>query len=355
MSGRAIAGIASLLVAILMSCVAVALVGAGGIAIAACANPAPSLATAVPGSPPPAPTGGWPAVGRWNSQQTANAAVIVAVGQQLRVPPRGWVIAVATAMQESSLTNLGNLGSRNDHDSLGLFQQRPSQGWGTPAQLMDPVYAATQFYTHLRHVPHSQDLPLTDAAQAVQRSAAPDSYSKWETDAIAVVAAVSGLAEAVLAACGAAGTWTQPVRGPIVSGFRTKDRPTHQGVDIAAPRGTVVRAASAGTVARVRCNIEPAWWGCDRDGDPTLVRGCGWYVDINHSGGIITRYCHLATQPRVHEGQTVATGEPIGIVGSSGHSSGPHLHFETHRNGDPSSAGAEDPVPFMRQRGAPID
>ena len=58
------------------------------------------------------------------------------------MPPRGWVIAVATAMQESRLTNLRHLGTRNDHDSLGLFQQRPSSGWGTPAQVTDPVYAA---------------------------------------------------------------------------------------------------------------------------------------------------------------------------------------------------------------------
>ena len=60
----------------------------------------------------------------------------------MKVPPRGWVIAVATAMQECSLTNHGYLGDHNDHDSLGLFQQRPSQGWGTPEQIMDPVYAA---------------------------------------------------------------------------------------------------------------------------------------------------------------------------------------------------------------------
>jgi murein DD-endopeptidase MepM/ murein hydrolase activator NlpD len=352
MSGKAIAGIASLLVAILMSCVALAVVGAGGIAVAACTNAA---STGAPGSPPPASSGGWPAVGRWNSQQLANAAVIVAVGQQLRVPPRGWVIAVAAAMQESSLTNLGDQGPRNDHDSLGLFQQRPSQGWGTPTQIMDPVYTSTQFYDRLLRVPRWQDLPLTDAAQAAQHSAAPDSYSKWETDAISVVAAVSGLAEAVLAACGAAGTWTQPVRGPIVSGFRTAGRPTHQGVDIGAPRGTIIRAASAGTVARARCNVEPAWWGCDRDGHPTLVGGCGWYVDINHSAGIITRYCHMATYPYVHEGHAVAAGEPLGIVGSSGNSSGPHLHFEIHLNGDHSSGGAVDPIPFMRQRDAPID
>ena len=353
MSGKAIVGATALLVAITTALVAVAFVGAGTVAIAACTNPTPGAA--LPSSSSLAPAGRGSAVGGWNSSQVANAAVIVAVGQQLEVPPRGWVIAVATAMQESSLINLGNVGAHNDHDSLGLFQQRPSEGWGTPAQLTDPTYAATQFYTHLLRVPNWQHLPLTEAAQAVQRSATPDSYSAWEADAVTVVAAVSGLTETVLATCGGAGTWTQPVHGPIVSGFRTASRPTHQGVDIGAPHGAVVRAASAGTVARVRCDIEPASWGCDRDGHPTLVRGCGWYLDIAHPAGIITRYCHLATRPYVHEGQTVAAGEPLGIVGSSGHSSGPHLHFETHHGGDHSSSGAEDPVRFMRERGAPID
>src|SRR5205814_7932675 len=76
-------------------------------------------------------------VGSLGPEQTHNAAIIIAVGQQMKVPPRGWVIAIATAMQESTLHNYGNLGSHNDHDSLGLFQQRPSQGWGTPAQIID--------------------------------------------------------------------------------------------------------------------------------------------------------------------------------------------------------------------------
>src|SRR5205823_10322367 len=127
-----------------------------------------------------APTGGWSPVGRWDSSQVANAAIIVAVGQQSHVPPRGWVIAVATAMQESSLTNLGDLGARNDHDSLGLFQQRPSQGWGTPAQILDPRYSARKFFEHLLAVSGWEKLPLTVAAQRVQLSAYPDAYAKHE-------------------------------------------------------------------------------------------------------------------------------------------------------------------------------
>jgi hypothetical protein len=130
-------------------------------------------------------------IGRWDAGQVANAAAIVDTGIRLGVPPRGWVIAVATAMQESSLHNYPNLGARNDHDSLGLFQQRPSQGWGTPAQILDPTHAATSFYRHLLTVPGWQTMPLTRAAQAVQRSAFPDAYAKWERPATTLVAALT--------------------------------------------------------------------------------------------------------------------------------------------------------------------
>jgi murein DD-endopeptidase MepM/ murein hydrolase activator NlpD len=107
----------------------------------------------------------------------------------------------------------------------------------------------------------------------------------------------------------------------------------------------------------VRCNAIDVRtgrdWGCDRDGDPNLTQGCGWYVDIDHAGGVVTRYCHQLVQPYVHVGQQVAAGEVIGISGSSGHSSGPHLHFEVHL-GDHSSRTAVDPVPFMASVGAPL-
>ncbi|MEU3118471.1 NlpC/P60 family protein [Micromonospora chalcea] len=126
------------------------------------------------------------------AEQASNASVIVAVGQRMTVPPRGWVIAVATALQESNLINHGHLGTANDHDSLGLFQQRPSQGWGTPEQVTDPDYAATAFYEHLQRVPRWETLPLTDAAQAVQRSAYPDAYAKHEARAAAIVAGYTG-------------------------------------------------------------------------------------------------------------------------------------------------------------------
>lgn len=121
--------------------------------------------------------------GRWGIEQLGNARTIVRVGATLQLPPQAWVIAVATAMQESTLFNL----HRGDRDSLGLFQQRPSAGWGTPTQILDAEYAAGKFYEALAKVPGWQSMSLTEAAQAVQRSAFPLAYAKWETDARAVV------------------------------------------------------------------------------------------------------------------------------------------------------------------------
>ncbi|MEV6299882.1 M23 family metallopeptidase [Actinoplanes sp. NPDC051861] len=294
------------------------------------------------------------------ADQTANASVIVAVGQRMRVPVRGWVIAVATALQESRLTNLGHLGPGNDHDSLGLFQQRPSQGWGTPAQLMTPGYAAGKFYERLLTVPRWQSQPLTRAAQAVQRSAYPDAYAKHEPHAAAIVAAFTGGTMPVCDGVSASG-WTRPVAGEAESGFRTPERPGHDGADIVADKGTVIRAVSAGVVVRVRCNAGGGSWDapfrgrtlCDTDGYPGLG-GCGFYAEVRHAGNIVSRYCHMVRQPLVTVGQTVTAGQPIGYVGSSGNSSGPHLHFEIHEGYPATESNAADPVPFMAKKGVTL-
>ncbi|WP_455713525.1 hypothetical protein [Streptomyces xanthophaeus] len=118
-------------------------------------------------------------------EQAANAATIAAVGISKGLPDRAVTIALATAMQESALRNLDH----GDRDSLGLFQQRPSQGWGTPEQITDPVYSAAIFYDHLVDVPGYSRLPLTVAAQKVQRSGYPQAYAKHEPDATVLTAA----------------------------------------------------------------------------------------------------------------------------------------------------------------------
>jgi murein DD-endopeptidase MepM/ murein hydrolase activator NlpD len=131
------------------------------------------------------------------------------------------------------------------------------------------------------------------------------------------------------------------------------DRPNHDGVDIGAARYTPIRAASAGTVVVSTCNtVFPP--GCDQDGSRD-VKGCGWYVEIAHPGGVTTRYCHQVHQPYVNVGDHVTAGQVIGQVGTSGNSSGPHLHFEVHtgvaegKPGDSSSA--VNPIDFMAGQG----
>ena len=98
--------------------------------------------------------------------QMANARDIIKTGQKKHLKPRAWVIALATASQESGLRNLGNLGANNDHDSLGLFQQRPSSGWGSPKQVTNPTYAANKFYGALTHVHNWDKLPVTAPPRA---------------------------------------------------------------------------------------------------------------------------------------------------------------------------------------------
>ncbi|MFK3983632.1 hypothetical protein ACI2K4_25035 [Micromonospora sp. NPDC050397] len=122
-----------------------------------------------------------------SKDQLANAKAITDTARKLGMGERGAVIAVATSMQESKLENLGHLGDMNDHDSLGLFQQRPSSGWGSPEQITDPVYASTAFLKGLKQVDGWQDMPLTDAAQKVQVSAFPDAYAQWEDQAAHIV------------------------------------------------------------------------------------------------------------------------------------------------------------------------
>lgn len=125
--------------------------------------------------------------GPWDAEQLDNARTILTVGQRLNVPPRGQIVAIATALQESGLHNL----AYGDADSVGIFQQRPSAGWGTADQILDPAHAAERFYQALLAVPDWQAMPVTQAAQNVQRSAHPLAYADDEAAATALYAALS--------------------------------------------------------------------------------------------------------------------------------------------------------------------
>ncbi|MEV4463970.1 peptidase M23 [Micromonospora echinofusca] len=155
-------------------------------------TPAPKKTTRKPVDPAPV-------VGLDNAQME-NAEEIVRTGREMGMPRRALVIAVATAMQESNLYNVASgvlpesreyphQGIGWDHDSVGLFQQRSSSGWGEVGDLMDPEFATRQFLSALARVPGWQQMRLTDAAQAVQISAYPEHYAKHEWRANKVVAA----------------------------------------------------------------------------------------------------------------------------------------------------------------------
>jgi hypothetical protein len=130
-----------------------------------------------------------------NAKQMANAATIAAVGVRRKMPERAVIIALATALQESKLQNLAG----GDRDSVGLFQQRPSQGWGTGQQIRDPRYAARRFYDSLRKVRGWQEMRITDAAQRVQRSAYPEAYEKWADESTVLTRALLGNATGAVA------------------------------------------------------------------------------------------------------------------------------------------------------------
>ncbi|WP_300403504.1 hypothetical protein [Nocardioides sp.] len=121
-------------------------------------------------------------------EQAENASTIAAIGVRRGLPARAVSIALATAYQESDLQNL----DYGDRDSLGLFQQRPSQGWGSTTEVQDPIYSTNAFYDALVDVADYRSLPITEAAQAVQRSGFPDAYADHEQDARALASALTG-------------------------------------------------------------------------------------------------------------------------------------------------------------------
>ena len=276
MISRAVAGIAVAVAVVLLGCsgLLLGILGGGG----AAANCLPASDTSPTGTTTSGSGGASAApgpMGDWNAEQVRNAAVIVAVGQRMQVPARGQVIAVATAMQESSLLNLPG----GDRDSVGLFQQRPSQGWGMPAQLQDPQDAATKFYTKLLAVPGWQSMPLTQAAQAVQISAYPHAYAKWEPQAVQLVGAVTGNA----IACPAIGMAIPVPRNPDDSlpDEQCSIRPDPStGAGCLTPRTLhLVRQAAAAGFPKPSC------WRVDDHGEHPQGRACDWMMT---SGGDAT-------------------------------------------------------------------
>ena len=293
----------------------------------------------------------------FNTEQIQNARTIVAVGKQSGVPAYGWVIALATAMQESTLRNL----DYGDRDSVGLFQQRPVSGWGSVADIMNPVKSAQAFYgvaahtgnTGLLDIPGWRKMQVTAAAQAVQRSAFPLAYAQHEDEARALVAALAdGVSAADLSATatdvactiGMAGISTSVVR-PIQAGLAIDNdnygnsgsnwANMHTGNDYSSPCGTPVQAAHGGTVV-IESGGSWGWSG-------------RWLVKVQTApGNLTTWYGHMQSLS-VAAGQTVKAGQVIGQVGSEGNSTGCHLHFEVHPHGGGYLQDQVDPAAWLKK------
>lgn len=262
---------------------------------------------------------------RLGEEQLTMANIIASVGQDMGASPRDIMISLMTAMQESGLRNL----HYGDRDSQGLFQQRPSQGWGSVEQVTDPYYASRKFFSVLFNVADRDSMPPTLAAQAVQRSAFPYAYAAWQDMAEDLMGAGVGSGASGIKGFGmfsrmanrlggnaGNGAYIKPTSGPITSEYGWRTDPftgatsLHDGIDIGAGSGTPIHATAAGRV------IQAGW----NNG------GFGNWTLIDHNG-VISGYAHQSNIA-VGPGQTVGKGQVIGYVGSTGRSTGSHLHFQ---------------------------
>jgi hypothetical protein len=190
--------------------------------------------------------------------QAANAATIAAVAVRRGLPGRAVTIAIATAMQESKLVNVPG----GDRDSVGLFQQRPSQGWGTAEQVHDPVYASNAFYDVLVKIEGYQNLPITKAAQRVQRSAFPSAYADHEPEARIWASTLTGYSPAGLS-CVLAAVRDGAAQPPGAGGLTARAAALVRSASVAAGRTGAPVAGSGGSAVRFAMNgkgsTQAAW------------------------------------------------------------------------------------------------
>lgn len=202
--------------------------------------------------------------------QASSAATIAAVATSRGLPERALTIALATALQESRLDNLDH----GDRDSLGLFQQRPSQGWGTARQIQDPVYATNAFFDGLVKIEGYSRLPLTVAAQRVQKSGFPQAYAKHEADATLLSAALTGRKAAALSCTTGADT-------PSSAGGRP-GRTAQVTERLTREFGSQVRPRAASTPRTVAVPAKPAGGAAEGDGARRGWEVAQWAVAHAH-------------------------------------------------------------------------
>lgn len=213
--------------------VALVVASAALVAVAIALRPGSSSRRTPAGPPCRASTGSVPVP--LDAAQAANATTIAAVGKRLGLADHAVTIALAAALQESGLHNL----SHGDRDSLGLFQQRPSQGWGTPEAILTPRLAAARFYERLAQIPGWRSLSVTTAAQRVQRSAAPNAYADWEPEARDLAVSLTGERPAGLT-CRFAGPSHQVDRAVVLGAMRDELGSPGVGATVTSARGWTI-------------------------------------------------------------------------------------------------------------------
>ncbi|MFF9594079.1 C40 family peptidase [Streptomyces sp. NPDC014646] len=283
-----------------------------GAADADAAQVAQQVKTALAGSTGNAHVPGLPSP----TEQLPNAKIIVATGIQMNIPARGQVIALATSLQESGLRNLRH----GDRDSLGLFQQRPSQGWGTPEQVTDPVYASTKFYKALRSLNGWEHMPVTVAAQKVQKSGFPDAYAKHEPLATALQQAIAptlgGTSTTEILANNTGCTpQPKPDYGPIPQGTLPK------GYRIPATAHPVARNAIRWALGQLGT---PYQWGgnCTNPHGANPRDRCDCSSLLQRAYGVAGIDITRTTYTQIHDGRSVPTtalqpGDLVFTVGSA--------------------------------------
>ena len=296
-----------------------------------------------------------------DAEQREGARLIIAIGVQRGLSHRDMLIALMTSYQESRMRNL----KYGDRDSLGLYQQRPSQGWGTPAQILTPEYAINKFYGALVVVKNRDQLSLKEAAMRVQRpsvaayNSPSNNFDSWQGMGERLLAeakidpsqqSTAALSQPItFESCNSGSTdgvgpvsadgWGKPMENLRVgSPYGMRHHPIlkysrlHDGIDIGAPTGTPLYAMAEGTLIFSGTNS-----------------GAGNHIKIDHGAGVVVTYMHLSRFAGIAEGQRVEAGQVVGYVGSTGLSTAPHLHLGLKVNGQ-----STNPVPFLCDRGVPF-
>ncbi|HJX78106.1 M23 family metallopeptidase [Glutamicibacter sp.] len=340
-------------------------------------------------------------VGSYNKQQLTNAAIIINEAKKAEVKQQGAIIGLMTAIQESSLRVLANDGTwkypegtnvmteaqwakarkvvltsldlphqgvGHAWDAISLMQQRPSAGWGTVEQIMDPSYAASTFFSRLKKVPDWQSLPYEVTAEKVQVSGLPDNYADQRPDAELLYAALQGATvevsddEEAYAQCKDEGDTRNPDSGDPYEGPKSNSGwvfPVeniskiqynygenrglwpHAGEDFSSPKDTPIYAAADGQVIRASCS------------DLVVGRSpCQVQVDHGTIDGqrVSTLYVHMYEDGVLAQvGDEVKAGEQIAKVGTNGNSTGYHLHFEVWLG-----KADTNPVTFLKEQGVSI-